>query len=135
MLLNVNGEKLSLDEVEVMLHCDESADNILDHGYCMNQFFNTGETVLNHKMLPNKTLAAKTDRFSGAKKCKEYVTVLTCVTASGSFQLPLIVIGKSVKSFHCSYLPTVFQDLSKTVSVFLKFFEGYHTIFPPFIDS
>ncbi len=60
--LNVNSEKLSADEVDGMLYCDELADTIFDHYYCMDQIFNADETSQNHKTLPSKTLAAKVDR-------------------------------------------------------------------------
>ncbi len=36
--LNVNGEKLSVDEVEAILYCDELTDIIFDLGYCMIKF-------------------------------------------------------------------------------------------------
>ncbi len=48
------------------------------------------ETSQNYKMLPSRTLARKA------------VTVLTCANASGSFQLPLLVIEKLWK--HCAVL-------------------------------
>ncbi len=36
--VNMDGEKLSVDEVEAMLYCDELTDIIFDHGYCMINF-------------------------------------------------------------------------------------------------
>ncbi len=64
--------------------------------YYMDQIFSADETGLNYKMLPYKTLAAKADREAlGVKKCKEHMSALTCTSASGSFQLPLLVIEKS----------------------------------------
>ncbi len=48
--LDVNGEKLSVDEVEAALYCDELVDAILDHSYCTDQIFHTHETSLNYKM-------------------------------------------------------------------------------------
>ncbi len=49
-------------------------------------------------MLPSKTLSVKADREPPkANKCKKYVTVLTCPNVSGSFRLPLSVIGKLAK--------------------------------------
>ncbi len=77
-------EKLSEDEVEVTLCCDELADTIFDYGYCMDQIFNTDEIGLNYKMWPSQTLVAKADRETpGVKKCQEHMTVLTCANASG----------------------------------------------------
>ncbi len=40
----MNGEKLSQDEVEATLYCDELADTIFDHVYWMDQIFNTDKT-------------------------------------------------------------------------------------------
>ncbi len=51
----MNGEKLSEVEVKATLYCDELAYTISDHSYCMDQIFNTIETSLNYKMLPNFT--------------------------------------------------------------------------------
>ncbi len=79
----MNGKKLSADEVEAVLYCDELPDTIFDHGYYIDQIFNTDDTGLNYRMLPSKTLAMKADREAPrAKKCKECVTVPTCVNAS-----------------------------------------------------
>ncbi len=69
-----------------MLNRDELADTIFDHSYCTDQIFNTDETRLNYKILPNKTLAAKADREAPeAKKCKECMTLLMRATAPRSF--------------------------------------------------
>ncbi len=57
--LNVNGKKLSANEVDAKLCSDELADKIFSHSYCMGQIFNANETGLNYKMLPSKTLAGK----------------------------------------------------------------------------
>lgn len=96
--LNVCGEKLSADEISATLFCDELGDLIYDGGYCMDQIFNADETGLNYKMLPDKTLASKSEKEApGAKMSKERVTVMTCANASGSFRLPLMIIGKSAK--------------------------------------
>lgn len=82
----------------------------------MDQIFNADETGLNYKMLPSKTSAAKADREApGAKKSKERVTVLTCANVSGSFKLPLLVIGKSakpraLKNYDFRSLPVVYKN-------------------------
>ncbi len=74
----MNGEKLRADEVEVTLYCDKLAVTILDHGYCINQIFNTDETSLNYKMFLIQTSAVKADREApGTKKCNECVS--SCV--------------------------------------------------------
>ncbi len=68
--LNLNDEKLSVDEVEVALYRDEFAE-IFDHDYCMDQIFNLAETGLNYKILTRKTLATKTNRGAWNKEVQE----------------------------------------------------------------
>ncbi len=63
----MNGEKLSVDEVEAILYCDELTDTMLDHGYCMDQIFSADETSLNYKMLLVR-LAANVDKGSWSKE-------------------------------------------------------------------
>ncbi len=49
--------------------------------------------------MPSKTLAVKVDREApGAKKCEEYGIVLTSASASESFLLPVLIIGKFAKN-------------------------------------
>ncbi len=57
--------------MEATLYCDELADTIFNHDYCMDQIFNTDETCLNYKILPSKTLAAKANRDSYGKEVLE----------------------------------------------------------------
>ncbi len=60
--LIVDCEKLSVDEVEAMLYCDELADTILHRGYCMDQIFIADGTGFSYKMLPSKTLVVKAEK-------------------------------------------------------------------------
>ncbi len=56
-------------------------------------------TGLNYRMLPEKTLAARSEKGAmGMKKQKERVTLLACFNASGSHKLPLAFIHKSKKT-------------------------------------
>ncbi len=65
----------------------------------MDQIFNADDTSLNYKMLPYKTLTVKADREApGAKKCKEYLTVLTCAITYRSFRLSSLLFVKLAKS-------------------------------------
>ncbi len=56
----MNGEKLSTDDVEDTLYCDELADTVFDRDYCMDQIFNADKTNL--KSLKYKLSAAIADR-------------------------------------------------------------------------
>ncbi len=79
-------------------YCIELQELIFKKGYSLDQIFNADETGLNYKMLPDTTLALPTERSAlGTKKAKERVTIMTCSNASGSFRLPLMLIGKSAK--------------------------------------
>lgn len=57
--------------------------------------FNLDETALFFKMMPNKTLAVKTDSCFGGKASKERLTILLGANMDGSEKLPLLAIGKS----------------------------------------
>lgn len=96
--VTVCGEKLSANEDAVDPFRENLLDFIWKKKYTLDQIFNADETGLNYKMLPSKTLAVKTEISApGAKKSKERVTIMTCANASGSFRLPLMLIGKSAR--------------------------------------
>ncbi len=72
--IQVCGGKLLVDEDAVSPYCDIIRAFILEEGYVLDQTFNVDETDLNYKMLPEKTLALKSERSApGAKRnaCKE----------------------------------------------------------------
>ncbi|XP_014225502.1 jerky protein homolog-like isoform X1 [Trichogramma pretiosum] len=50
------------------------------------QIFKCDKTILNYKSLPNR-------RFVGDR-----ITIMTCCNSDGSLKLPLVILGKSVKS-------------------------------------
>ncbi|XP_001604398.2 jerky protein homolog-like [Nasonia vitripennis] len=63
------------------------------------QIFKCDKTVLNYKSLPNR-------RFAGDR-----ITIMACGNADGSLKLPLVVLGKSVKS-------TTLMNLQNSLPVF-----------------
>lgn len=63
------------------------------------QIFKCDKTVLNYKSLPNR-------RFAGDR-----ITIMACSNADGSLKLPLVVLGKSVKS-------TTLMNLQNSLPVF-----------------
>lgn len=76
-------------------------------GLSGDQIFNCDETGLNYKMLPAKTLAAKTEATApGYKHSKERVTVLACSNATANMKMKLAMIGKSKN-------PRAFTDVSR----------------------
>lgn len=63
------------------------------------QIFKCDKTVLSYKSLPNR-------RFPG-----DLITIMACSNADGSLKLPLVVLGKSVKS-------TTLMNLQNTLPIF-----------------
>ena len=64
--------------------------------YNLDQTFNSDETGLYYRLLPQKTLAAHFEASAGGrKKQQERVTINACSNASGTVKLPLQLIGKS----------------------------------------
>lgn len=60
-----------------------------------DQIFNYDESGLNYKMLPSKTLAARTEAAaSGYKRSKESLRILACCKATENHNMDFTVIGK-----------------------------------------
>ena len=72
----------------------------------LEQIYNCGETGLYYRMLPEKTLAARSGKEApGMKNSKERVTLMACSNATSSHKLPLMFIGKAQK-------PRCFKDVN-----------------------
>lgn len=65
--------------------------------YDPRDIFNTDETGLFFKCLPDKTLTFKDEKCHGGKHSKERLTVLLAVNMDGSKKLKPLVIGKAMK--------------------------------------
>lgn len=92
------GEKLSADTQAVHPFQQKFLDLVKKEGLTPDQVFNGDETRLFYKLLPKITLCEKQNESpDGLKGCKEAVTVMACSNASGTFKLPLVLIGKSAK--------------------------------------
>ena len=64
-----------------------------DKSLTSEQLYNCNETGLWYQMLPDKALAAKSEKQApGMKKPKERVTLMACSNATGTHELPLMVI-------------------------------------------
>ncbi|KAE9546906.1 hypothetical protein FO519_009882 [Halicephalobus sp. NKZ332] len=83
--------------------------------YPADDIFNVDETGLFWRIMPNRTLAFKSEKCMGNKKSKERITILVGANASGTEKLPLFVIGKSAKPrcFKNSKLPVEYAANSK----------------------
>ncbi|XP_066141194.1 tigger transposable element-derived protein 4-like [Euwallacea fornicatus] len=62
--------------------------------YTEENIFNSDETGIFYKMLPNKTHKLKSERCSGRKMSKERITAMICVNASGTEKRKLFSKGK-----------------------------------------
>lgn len=114
--LNISGEKLSADSSEIAEFQKNMEEIVLKEGLTSDQIFNSDETGLNFRMLPSKTLAAKSERTApGFKKSKERVTILATANASGSLKLRPLLIGKAknpraFKNVKVDCLPTMYRN-------------------------
>ena len=95
-LLSANEEKISAN-VEEITSFKKSFEQIVDElKVTPDLLYNTNETTLYWRCLPQKTLAKHCEKSApGVKLNKDRITILTCANASGNHRLPLLVIGKS----------------------------------------
>ena len=103
----MQGEKVSADVSAVDPFKDELQDVLEREQLTLDQLYNCDETGLFYRMLPNKTLAGRSEKDASAmKKQKERVTLMSCSNATGMHKLPLMLIGKSVN-------PRCFKNINK----------------------
>lgn len=65
--------------------------------YNAKDIFNTDETGLFYKCLPDRTLCFKSKKCNGGKHSKERITLIFAVNMDGSDKLKPLLIGKSAK--------------------------------------
>lgn len=107
--LNICGEKLSSNVEEMEKFKKRFQELIEAEGITGDQIFNCDETGLNFKMLPSKSLAARTEAAApGFKRSKERITILACSNATANLKMDLTMIGKSKN-------PRAFKAISKHV--------------------
>lgn len=105
--LNICGEKLSSNFQEMEQFKKKFQDFVETESLTGDQLFNCDETGLNFKMLPSKSLAARTEAAApGYKRSKERVTILACSNATANHKMDLAMIGKSKN-------PRAFKTISK----------------------
>ncbi|KRY76023.1 Jerky -like protein-like [Trichinella pseudospiralis] len=97
--LTTQGERLSADQSSAEDFTKNLSQYLKNNEYKPDFVCNADETGLGWKYLPNKTLASRTKRsVGGLNWSKERVTILCCVNASGNDQVPLLLIGKLLKT-------------------------------------
>ncbi|XP_039298512.1 tigger transposable element-derived protein 6-like [Nilaparvata lugens] len=109
------GESASVDSTV----CNEWTDKLKEllNGYEPKDIFNTDETGLSYKCLPDRTLTFRNEKWHGGKHSKERITVLLACNMDGSQKLNPLVIGKSAKP-RCfkgiKSLPTIYRSNKKS---------------------
>ena len=112
----MQGEKFSADTEAPEPFKKQLQDIMERKGLTLEQVYNCDETGVYYRMLPTKTLAAKTEKHpSGMKKQKERVMLMACSNATGSHKLPLLFIGKAAnpryfKHVNKAALPVVYRS-------------------------
>ena len=135
--LALQGEKLSADAPAAENFITSFRTFIEDQHYTLHQIFNSDESGLYYKLLPEKTLASHFEKTAdGRKKQKERVTINACSNASGSIKLPLLLIGKYKKPRcfkHISHdsLPVVYDNQSNAWVDAAIFANWFHRHFVP----
>lgn len=96
--LSIQGEKLSAGEETVEPFLLKLQKVIEERGLTPEQIYNTDETGLLWKCLPQRTLVSCREKSApGFKKAKDCLTVLGCTNATGTHKLKPVLIGKSAK--------------------------------------
>jgi hypothetical protein len=110
-------------------------------GLTLEQVYNCDETGLYYRMLPTRTLAARTEKnASGMKKQKERVTLMACSNATGSHGLPLLFIGKAAnprcfKHVNKAALPVVYKSQRNAWSDAAIFTDWFDCHFIPSVKT
>ena len=123
------GEKLSADLDSIQPFVEKLHKLIQENGLQLEQLYNTDETGLFWRVLPNKTLASAQEKEApGGKSSKDRVTLLGCVNATGQHKLKPVLIGKykkprCFKNFDINALP-VHYTAQKNAWMSTDIFEG-----------
>ena len=105
--LTVQREKLSSDTTAPEPFKEKLQMLMDEESLTLQQVYNCDETGLYYRMLPNKTIAARSEKQApGFKRLKDRVTIMTCSNVSGSHKLPLMFVGKAAN-------PCCFKNVNK----------------------
>ncbi|CAM5102892.1 unnamed protein product [Eretmochelys imbricata] len=138
----VSGEICSADKEAANSYPIELKKLLEEGCYTADQVYNCDEIGLCFKMLPDLTLATRTDshKREGFKQRKDRVTLLFCVNKSGSHKVRPLMIGK-VRSPRCFHrvnmkpLPFEFTN-SKNAWMNSSIFEDwFHKTFLPAVRA
>ena len=136
--VSIRGEQRSADEEAAESYPGVLRELLLNEGPSLEQVYNCDETGLYYKMLPDKTLAQKSDdkKTLGFKQSKDRVTVLLCCNKTGNHKLMPLVIGKFGKPrcFHhinINSLPAKYSFSKNAWMTTTIFEEWFHKEFVP----
>ncbi|GFW01036.1 tigger transposable element-derived protein 1 [Trichonephila clavipes] len=137
----ITGESATADEGAAKIFPEELAKIIEDGDYSADQVFNTDETGLYWKKLPNRTYIAKDEKTaSGHKASKDRVTLLLCSNASGDRMLKPLLINKSLrpralKGKDLKQLPMHWMANPKAWMTTAIFTEWFNNCFVPEVEA
>nr|XP_012139989.1 PREDICTED: jerky protein homolog-like isoform X2 [Megachile rotundata] len=98
----------------------------------LHQVFNADETELYFKMMPNNNSIVKTEHETpNSKRINDRLTIMACCNTTGSFKMPLLVIGKPqkpsvLKNIAPQMLPVKYTDHKNawmSTTIFEKWFK------------
>ncbi|KAF2899297.1 hypothetical protein ILUMI_06877 [Ignelater luminosus] len=138
--VSISGEKLSADAEAAKEFSVKFQEIVEENELLPCQVYNIDETVLNYKMLPNKTLAASNETVAGTKLIKDRLTIAPCSNGDGSHKLSLFVIGKykkprAFKNINLSSLPVYFRNQKSAWMDYHLFKSWFFDEFVPSVEK
>uniref|UniRef100_A0A8C3FM42 HTH CENPB-type domain-containing protein n=1 Tax=Chrysemys picta bellii TaxID=8478 RepID=A0A8C3FM42_CHRPI len=138
----VSGEISSADKEAVDSYPIELKKLLEEGCYTADQVYNCDETGLCFKILPDHTLATKTDshKREGFKQRKDRVTLLFCVNKSGSHKVRPLMIGKarSPRCFHHVNMKALPFEYTNSKNAWMNssiFKDWFHKTFVPAVRA
>ena len=136
--VTILGEQQSADDEAAALYTQKLAEIIAEEEYDGDQIYNCDETSLFYRMLPDKTLATRSDeqKTLGFKQSKDRLRVLLCCNKTGSHKLPPLVIRKFEKPrcFHHVNMTTLPASYTHSKNAWMTssiFEDWFHEEFVP----
>ena len=125
----ISGERGAVDEEKTDAWIEDVLKPTLSK-YDSKDIFNADETGLVWRLLPDKTLAFKSEKCFGGKKSKDRITVMVCANMDGTEKYPLFTIGKfrNPRCFKGITLPVQYSANPKawmTLDLFKDWLRGF----------
>ena len=125
----ISGERGAVDEEKTDAWIEDVLKPTLSK-YDSKDIFNADKTGLFWRLLPDKTLASKSEKCFGGKKSKDRITVMVCANMNGTEKYPLFTIGKfrNPRCFKGITLPVQYSANPKawmTLDLFKDWLRGF----------